>query len=115
MRVRTRRSGLRFTPKTTKPASAYRASAKPRAAGKTSRCQQTLAPLSHLFPPLRARHRTFGFCHAEPQADMDGAQRSPFKRLSGQRAKLLPDAACEVGIHRGCWRREESLSARQAV
>lgn len=27
----------------------------------------------------------------------------------------LPDAACEVGIHRGCWRREESLSARQAV
>ena len=27
----------------------------------------------------------------------------------------LPDAACEVGIHRGCRRREESLSARQAV
>ena len=24
---------------------------------------------------------------------------------------LLPDAACEVGLHRGCWRREESLSA----
>ena len=28
---------------------------------------------------------------------------------------LLPDAACEVGLHRGCRRREESLSARQAV
>ena len=27
----------------------------------------------------------------------------------------LPDAACEVGLHRGCRRREESLSARQAV
>ena len=27
----------------------------------------------------------------------------------------LPDAACEVGIHRGFWRRKESLSARQAV
>ena len=27
----------------------------------------------------------------------------------------LPDAACEVGLHRGCWRREESLSAQQAV
>ena len=28
---------------------------------------------------------------------------------------LLPDAACEVGLHRGCRRREESLFARQAV
>ena len=27
----------------------------------------------------------------------------------------LPDAACEVGLHRGCWWREESLSAQQAV
>ena len=27
----------------------------------------------------------------------------------------LPDAACEVWLHRGCRRREESLSARQAI